>query len=604
MWIQPNTTVKILSGVPLDNQYENTMWYFDATAQYNSLSRFTKYTFQNPPSALTYQRVNKNTIRINRVADDLYDCNYMMFQNTAYGSKWFYAFITSVNYINDNVTEVVYELDVIQTWLGLIIDGNLEECFIERQHAKDDTIGLNLTPEHVTLGDALYDGYDELFGYTYGAAPNEYHPCIVVAAPFNKTGGNARGTITGGMYSGLYYNIFSDYDNHNMISELNDFFNNVTVQARYDEIVTMFYFIREFATMPNTYDTPNQSFYREDKTVTRDYRGFKDDYSTNESYYVPRNNKLFTAPYNYITVTDWQGHGMDYAYEYFNRDSNIQFSLVSSLSVVPAIGFVPQKYMGNVDALYDENYDYSFWYNDFPRVPWVVDGFIAWLAQTGAALGGMALSYLPQIAMSAVGGLEAAKMNGANAAFNSMIEGANTLKEFPVDVLDENMQVIGQTMGWTNKIAQKRTNYTSNYDMPQMSLHANVQGIMAAGAVQALKGTRIGGNSQVSQNWAVNNIRVSAVHKKIKAEYARRIDKYFDMYGYAQNYVDVPDIHCRQYWTYVKTIGCTLTGELPADDARKIGRIFDSGVRFWTDIDHIGHYKYYENTGNPPLPIS
>ena len=49
-------------------------------------------------------------------------------------------------------------------------------------------------------------------------------------------------------------------------------------------------------------------------------------------------------------------------------------------------------------------------------------------------------------------------------------------------------------------------------------------------------------------------------------------------------------VNNRQYYTYVKTSGCNIGGELPADDARQIEDIFDSGIRFWKRLGDIGNY--------------
>ena len=46
----------------------------------------------------------------------LYNCNYLAFQNASFGGKWFYAFIDSVEYVNNVTSEVTYTIDVMQTW--------------------------------------------------------------------------------------------------------------------------------------------------------------------------------------------------------------------------------------------------------------------------------------------------------------------------------------------------------------------------------------------------------------------------------------------------------------------------------------------------------
>lgn len=44
----------------------------------------------------------------------------------------------------------------------------------------------------------------------------------------------------------------------------------------------------------------------------------------------------------------------------------------------------------------------------------------------------------------------------------------------------------------------------------------------------------------------------------IKAQFAKRIDRYFDMYGYLTNTLKVPNTHNRPSWNYVKTIGANI----------------------------------------------
>lgn len=81
------------------------------------------------------------------------------FQNSAYGNKWFYAFITGVEYKNDKASEVTFEIDDMQTYL---FDVDLKECFVEREHSSDDTISGSITGEPVELGEYMYSNYAPL----------------------------------------------------------------------------------------------------------------------------------------------------------------------------------------------------------------------------------------------------------------------------------------------------------------------------------------------------------------------------------------------------------------------------------------------------------
>lgn len=62
--------------------------------------------------------------------DDLVGYNYVMYQNTHYSNKWFYAFILKMEYINDNMTRIVITTDPFQTWQ---FDITFMQSFVERE---------------------------------------------------------------------------------------------------------------------------------------------------------------------------------------------------------------------------------------------------------------------------------------------------------------------------------------------------------------------------------------------------------------------------------------------------------------------------------------
>lgn len=150
MYIEPNSTIQLMKNVPLNSRQTDTFWFPDLSTQY---SFFTGYV----GSGLTfskqyYQRVNRNYCKLDVNPELLHECNYMRFQNTAYGSKWFYAFILDSDYINDNTAIIHYKIDPIQTWL-FEPSTSLGECFVEREHTATDVAGENLEDEPVITGD-------------------------------------------------------------------------------------------------------------------------------------------------------------------------------------------------------------------------------------------------------------------------------------------------------------------------------------------------------------------------------------------------------------------------------------------------------------------
>lgn len=54
----------------------------------------------------------------------------MMYQNTHYSNKWFYAFILGMEYVNDNMTRIVITTDPFQTWQ---FDITFMQSFVERE---------------------------------------------------------------------------------------------------------------------------------------------------------------------------------------------------------------------------------------------------------------------------------------------------------------------------------------------------------------------------------------------------------------------------------------------------------------------------------------
>ena len=151
MQVNPNTNIRLIRSCPLDPTYENTIWF-------DTQSQQTEY-FKSLPginfTKLSYQRYGQGVITIMSMVDYIYDCNYMMFQNANYDQRWFYAFITSMEYVNENTARVYYELDVMQTYL---FDAVPDICFVEREHSETDNIGDNIVHEDVYFGPYVYEG--------------------------------------------------------------------------------------------------------------------------------------------------------------------------------------------------------------------------------------------------------------------------------------------------------------------------------------------------------------------------------------------------------------------------------------------------------------
>lgn len=506
MYIAPNTTIRMLKDVPLDSTYRNTIYFAYVADQTSYFSGKTKYTF----AAQSYQRVQKGTLRIGRKADDLYDCNYLMFQNTAYGNKWFYAFVTGVEYVNNETSEVSFEIDVMQTWH---FDYNVKMSFVEREMSVTDNIGDNLVPENLEIGDYIYEdlGLTSLF--------NLYQ--IVIAATFDENMNDATGGMYGGVFSGLHYNVFSSWQS------AASFIDEATKQNKADGIVSIFM-------LPIAFTADYQSSMPEVFDIERDK------HITDIDGYVPKNNKLFTYPYNLLYVTNNEGNVANYAFEYFSTDK-CNFNVSGAMCCTPECMLVPLNYKG-----VEKNYNEKLTIGNFPQCAYTVDTFKAWVAQNQNQLALNAINAIGQTAAGAATMYTSGGMLGAGMTLNGV-------------------QQIGNLV---STVSDKST-------LPPQA--------------------RGGGGSIINMANQIKGFQFYYAH--IRAEFARIIDDYFNVYGYATHRVKIPNRVIRPHWNYVKTVNVSLTGSVPADDMAKLRQIYDSGVTFWRNGDEVGNYALDNRPG-------
>ena len=192
-----------LLNVPLENDYVNTL-YFGSKKEQSSYF-LTKLIRQY--DNFTYQR-KESIIRIPDHYDNLMNCNYVMYQNSRYSDKWFYAFITDLKYINDNRTDITIETDVIQTWF---FDYTVKQSFVEREHVNNDKVGLHTIPENLECGEYIINRLTR---------DDKLKPSsdIVMGSTSVPSG---EGDWTGGVYNGLYSGVrYYRYSKTNLTSAL------------------------------------------------------------------------------------------------------------------------------------------------------------------------------------------------------------------------------------------------------------------------------------------------------------------------------------------------------------------------------------------------
>jgi hypothetical protein len=85
--------------------------------------------------------------------------------------------------------------------------------------------------------------------------------------------------------------------------------------------------------------------------------------------------------------------------------------------------------------------------------------------------------------------------------------------------------------------------------------------------------------------------------KTVDAQHAELIDDYYTMFGYPMRKIMVPMLKARTKFTYIKTVGCIVWGNVPENAKAFIQNMFDTGIRLWADADNIGNF----NVQNDPI---
>ena len=586
MYVAPNTDIVFCYGVPLDDTYEHTILFYDRN---NADGRSWQSYYFNQKWAVgghrytgqSYQDPNDNIIRVEAPFSAICNSNYMFFENKSHGptyqvisnptasasshvfvtqSKRYYCFVKKVRYLNESVTEVEFEVDVMQTYM---FDYQLKECFIDREHDAYDTDGANTIPEDLDCGTSLVINDHVDFDLNDS---NGMRVCILVnGRPAGSTVGS--GTSYNGIYSGCraitqraiydgqtttYVDLYaSDYEN----------INGVLGEYLPEDIVAIFQYpskARMYIVLTNGEPHYDEIFI---PAVGKEFKK-KESEPAGYPTYLAKNNKMKCYPYSRMMVSDNNGHVEEYKYEQFydtviyNGAVCYKFSHIGMVLTESACIIMPNYYAGK-----SLNYDEAMILSNFPQCSWAGDTFKSWWAQNKN-------QYQTAMLGTIIGGV----FNTAANAFSGNVGGAL-------------MAPVNAGIAIDMQLAKK----ADIKNMPNAT-----HGVSQTNSISC----------------TLQKYKFSFYEMKIKPEYAKIIDQYFSRFGYKTNKIKVPNRRARRYWTYTRTVQCAITETLGNDIAKKICSIYDNGITFWRYYDsmynnnteyepRVGEYSFYEWDNSP-----
>lgn len=566
-YIAPNSTILICHGVPLSSDYIHTVDFENSTLQ--SAYFLTKAKFKL--EKYSYQRKN-GVLTVALTTEQLYDCNYIAYKNTSFENKWFYGFITNIEYVSNEVTNIYFSEDVLQTWM---FDYTLNPCFVAREHTLDDTIGSNIQPESLELGPYIYekssyfncaDRYNLAFIIAAGAKVDDQGLGKISAAAYEGSNEfNKQQTV----YEGLCLNIAHEktYDGVKYTaSQVADaYIEAINSAGLSDSIVAVvcvpYNFIQlALATQGHLGDYP----FSDNKPYTT-IAGYK-----------PKNNKLFTSPYKYLEVNNHEGQSANYEYELFGDDKIYAFAVNFALQVNFAVILRARNYKNK--TLSDE----SITVCNFPQCSYISDTYKTWYAQNQ-------VRYKTAITKSALNAALSIATTGKNA--QNAIDAASYAisqskrrserREAQADLDRAETGFLGGTAGHVIDLAATVADYMVEKQAHQVN---NISAIYSGDDTTSVCFDKKG--------FVANQISITP-------RYAQIIDGYFSQFGYATNLVKRPNTTGRASWNYVKTVGCDAQGSIPQYAIEAINAIFNTGITIWHNPAWVGDYTRDNSiTGN------
>ena len=277
--------------------------------------------------------------------------------------------------------------------------------------------------------------------------------------------------------------------------------------------------------------------------------------------YTPRNKKLLTYPYIYLGFNPQNGTKKVFRYEDF-VNSTPSFKIISEINPNPTVQFIPQNYRGaNGDSLSD-----NVSLNGYPTISFKSDTFNIWLAQN---------SDIVSLQM---------QQENYNYTIDAIKGGLGMLGDMGKMLSGDYGSIGSGFTGYIDKgIDLMKLDKNHEFYVKNMMSQVEKQAMLPDNASLSSSNSTLLGYNMFDKN--------IFTRYTIKREFAERLDKYFDMYGYLINTLKVPTITGRPNWNYVKTQGANILGNIPQYDLQTIKEMFDSGITFWHNPETFLDYS-------------
>ena len=538
-------------GNQLSSDMHHTYRFNNATEQKTFFGIGTDGGMVKRFSPTQYIRVSENEVKVpypKEAIEGRFSYMAIVTKDSTEERIW-YAFIIDLEYISDRATKITYKIDPIQTF---IFGGGAEirEAHVARCHADTDIIGDNRVAEPFSVP-----------SYVYNEIVNDYYTsgCIIGIIEGQSINlGDVTVNTTPKTYYGGRISSSSTYFGFNLenSSHVNRMKALITSVNHVDGIITDFYFcpyelFDEILGSDNTINdwTPAWDNVQLSSVNITAYGDGK------LEGYTPKNNKMFTYPYNILAIDNTAGTEMHLKFEEFNTTPTLRKE--GTWLPNSSVQIVPLRYEGT-DANHICNYNYGASLRDFPMSSFASNAYNTWVAQKEQAENTRLLTRtITGIASLGVAPIIAGALSLPVSAPMALIAGA-----------------VGFAASSFNNIANIEAEKIQAKNTPDKE-----QQDISGGAMTI-----------ANQHCGFRYSR-----KTVNAYFAEIVDNYFTQFGYAQDKImNVNSFiftKTRTRFKYIQTDNAHFNGACANRYKDELETIFNRGVTFWESNQIIGNYS-------------
>ena len=593
--MNPGTTIEIGNFPKPPGPGNHCIRYDTAAEQYSSIHTYMDATF----TSSTYVRPERGWFDIDAYAPSIKYANYGMFDNP--DDRRYYFDITGVEYVNENVTRVHFSIDLLATYM---FDYARTSQRVLREHVNDDTVGANIQPEPVGTGELTVDWQTRTSSSQDGMGQSSYdfdlrEPCIFIFAGDQSDGNKVYAGVLDGTVEGACCwaaPLAIQENGEYFTGGFTDWIWSMNRNNKAESIVAMTNFPLALANIPQSalYDVTPLFGDSGEHFTTKRISFHVHDIPTTVDGYTPRNNKLLTYPYCFMRATNYKGQYRDYRYEFFGPAADYSapaFQIKGSPDPAGDIWAIPINYNGAAA----ENPEFAITMGGIPQVSWPFNSYENWLAGNAGSLAMNLLSaatmFIPGIGAIRTAGV-ASKLAGAvSSATRSAVTRAGSRSLFDPAVKAAGASVASDLTGYAGMTrlagqamlgsgaAQLTNTAATLYDQSNVPDAVRGQTTSAATAGAGAYG-------------------FSFLGMCVREDFAKSIDDFFTVYGYAVNENKVPNETGRKNYNFVQTENAAFransnalkTMGVPASAMAAINAMYDEGIWFWHDPATAGDF--------------